>query len=969
MYSVRLKKSARAFIAMLCLFTVNLSYSQTAELDSLKQLVPVSKTPEAKAELLYRIGFFILYHNTDSSLVYAKKLEEHAEEYVLKKPLGQAYDLYSMVYGTIGEPKQALEFKFKQMKIWEETKDTGNIVITLREISDLYADMDRSSQAMESLVRAIDWAKNLKSQDPLAACYNSVGRLYSFQYQYKKAVDYFNKALAIRTILRDTFGLFFSYGPLGDLYINMEQYDSAIVYSSLALDIAEKYDRPSLAAAQYNAVGIAHLKTGRLEIAKDYFEKGLKAAISSGNGITENHVYLNLSVLEHKRGNNQEAMQFAQKAVDFGKSNDMLEYEGEGLLYLAHAYAGAGKYVDAYETMLETFAIRDTLFRREDLKRMAELETKYDTEQKEIQLAQQELIIARQQNAQKNMIIAGGVGLLLLGGFFQYFRNRQKLKQQEAELALQLKKSEAEQLRKLDEVKSNFFANISHEFRTPLTLILGPLEQMMQNTLSGSPEKYYRIMHRNGTRLLGLVNQLLDLSRIEGGKMELRVSKYDLNQLVKIMAYSFESQAEQKQINLVVKTQAKAIEMWYDQDKMEKILTNLLSNAFKFTADEGRIEVTTFQQNDHAQVIVSDNGIGMSKDQQLHIFDRFFKTGAVSDLQASSGIGLALTKELVELHNGKIEVQSEEDAGTRFIISLPIGKTHFKDAIFIKPQKNNLYQNAKIQIEPPLTESTSQYKGKGESLVLVVEDNEDVRNYIVEQIQEHFKVVIAENGKTGMEKALKLIPDLIISDLMMPEVNGIELCKQVKANEKTSHIPIIMLTAKSEKEDKLTGLEVGADDYLIKPFDKNELLIRAKNLIRQRKTLQAFIASQGFDFKPSEVAVNPVDKEFLKKVKTAIEESMDEETFGVVDLGKAVNMSRSQLHRKLKAMTGKSPNEIIREMRLARAKEFLEKNAGNASEVAFMVGFNSVAYFSKCFKDQYGFSPSNVFDKETIRVD
>ncbi len=359
--------------------------------------------------------------------------------------------------------------------------------------------------------------------------------------------------------------------------------------------------------------------------------------------------------------------------------------------------------------------------------------------------------------------------------------------------------------------------------------------------------------------------------------------------------------------------------------------------------------------------------MGIPAEQLPHIFERFSKT-AVSEVQPGSGIGLALTKELVELHSGKIEVESSEGVGTTFTVTLPLGKEVFKKEEIVATPMLNLNSTEFLEAkstrnaERVATNSpfTIHHLPLNKPVILIAEDNADVRSYIVDQFKGQYQILEAENGKLALAKALETTPDLIISDIMMPEMDGTELCKQLKINEKTSHIPIVMLTALAEQGDKLKGLENGADDYLVKPFDAREMQVRVANLIAGRQKLQEHFRKSLNAFAPKAVKAESLDAVFLNKVREAVEANLEDENFSVVELGAQVGMSRSQLHRKLSALTGFSPNEVIRNMRLERAKQLLQKKAGNASEVAYMTGFNSPAYFAKCFKDYFGVTPSEV---------
>jgi len=618
----------------------------------------------------------------------------------------------------------------------------------------------------------------------------------------------------------------------------------------------------------------------------------------------------------------------------------------------------------------------DSLFNAEKIERIAAVEAKFETQKKEAQLAQQQLEMARKDNL-RNQIIFIAIGVILaLVGLFQYLRNRQKVKQKEAELSAVIERAETEKLREADTLKSTFFANISHEFRTPLTLIISPLEQLLNGTFKGDVRKYYGVMHRNGRRLLQLVNQLLDLSKLESGKMKLETEEGDIAAFVRAIAYSFESLAVRKLIDYRVLTPPMTITGFFDRDKLEKILTNLLSNAFKFTPENGSIELelkmpkTAQEHAGLVEIAVRDTGIGIPADQLPFLFDRFYSLIPAQPNQktehqylAGTGIGLALTRELVGLHKGQIRVESTEGQGTQFLFTffvenLAISQESPSDTLAGDKTIPILSIAETTRLEKP---KMAEVFGAGDrQVVLIVEDNQDVRLYIRDQLIENYVVMEAGNGKQGLEMAVETTPDLVISDIMMPEMDGREFCRLVKSNEKTSHIPVVLLTAKADQSDKLEGLSLGADDYLIKPFDTRELQVRVANLIEQRRHLQERYRRSLHAFAPAKIDLESIDAAFLKKVREAVETNLEDETFSVVELGAAVNMSRSQLHRKLKALTGYAPNEVIRNMRLERAKAMLEKRAGNASEIAYMTGFNSPAYFAKCFKDYFGISPSEV---------
>jgi signal transduction histidine kinase/DNA-binding response OmpR family regulator len=541
------------------------------------------------------------------------------------------------------------------------------------------------------------------------------------------------------------------------------------------------------------------------------------------------------------------------------------------------------------------------------------------------------------------------------------YLNRQRLNTQ-----LALEQEHAKKLEEVDKMKSNFYANISHEFRTPLMLILGPVEKLLSKVKDEDGEKQAGLIKGNAKRLLTLINQLLDLSRLEAGKLKLNASPGNIAQFVKGLAMEFESIAERKDISLKVLIEKDDIEAYFDKEKLEKIITNLMSNAFKFTPSGGRVTVKLSEvSSNQVEIIVRDSGIGIPKSELIKIFDRFYQVdGSHTREHEGTGIGLALTKELVELHKGNIFVDSVEGHWTEVKLHFPLGRDHltedeiFDTADFEMHKIDNVEEFAKSGSE---TEELLNENLIDKTIVLVVEDNADVREYIKDALKESFHVEEAANGEQGLRKAEKFIPDLIVSDIMMPKMDGYEMMRQLKQNDKTSHIPIILLTAKSDKDSKLQGLGLGADDYLIKPFDSDELLARIKNLIETRRMLQEkFGAGSAVLEKPEKEKLSCLDEQFLNRIMVVIDEHLTEEEFSIEEFGKDVGMSRSQMHRKLKALTGKSASAYLRTVRLAKAKQMIEEKKGTISEISYQVGFSSPAYFSRCFKEEFGHAPSEV---------
>ncbi|MEZ4886552.1 MAG: ATP-binding protein [Chitinophagales bacterium] len=516
----------------------------------------------------------------------------------------------------------------------------------------------------------------------------------------------------------------------------------------------------------------------------------------------------------------------------------------------------------------------------------------------------------------------------------------------------------------LDQMKSRFFANISHEFRTPLTLVLGPIGEVITKQKNDKNKSLLQMAEHNAQRLLELINQLLDLSKLEAGKMKLKASEQNLTPLLKGITMSFESYATRKDIRLHFASQKDDVWVYVDVDKIEKIFYNLLSNALKFTNEQGEIAVLMTEQKEWVEIQVQDSGIGISASRLPHIFNRFYQVdNSETREQEGTGIGLALVKELVELHRGKIDVKSTPQKGTTFTLLFHRGKQHLTEHEVVE------YTSTSINKTPNLIEFSERDSlqltsnpvfrfNKKFPTVLVIEDHADVRAYIKQYLVDSFHILEAINGQDGIEKALEHLPDLIISDVMMPKKNGYEVCQTLKTDQRTSHIPIILLTAKAAQEEKIEGLEIGADDYLVKPFDTQELEVRVRNLIAVRRQLRKSFADAP-KIEPEAIQTNSVDKAFLEKICNIIEANLSNEQFSVEMLVEEVGMSRSQINRKLKALTDESANKFIRSLRLQKAAEMLRQKVGNVSEIAFETGFSSTSYFTKCFRDKYGTTPGN----------
>ncbi len=525
-------------------------------------------------------------------------------------------------------------------------------------------------------------------------------------------------------------------------------------------------------------------------------------------------------------------------------------------------------------------------------------------------------------------------------------------------------KKQAEEINELYEVKNRFLANISHELRTPLTLILGPVEQLLSAITENTQKKQLTWVHQNSKKLLKLINQLLDLSKIEAGKLELQTKQQDLVKFCKYICSAFESLAKQKKVNLIFESSMDQLEVFFDAEKMEQVLNNLLNNALKFT-EKGQVKVTIEMaenvQESFAKITVQDSGIGIRDKQLPYIFDRFYQADQGEDtFYKGTGIGLALCKELVELHSGRIEASSVIGKGTTISIFLPFEKSFIENEPSIIGVDDAPEQSAEIKVVTQMADDEGLLNEA--PLILIVDDNEDIIDYIQIQLGKQFQFLKAFDGLEGFQIAAKELPDLIVSDVMMPGIDGFELCSKLKNDIKTDHIPVILLTARVGEEDKMRGLQNQADDYLQKPFNSKELELRIQNLIDNRKKLRKRFAER-IIFQPEEIAENPQEALFLQHLMDSMEKHIDDMQFDVNQMSKLLGMSKSQLNRKMKAVLNKSPNQFIRSYRLEKAHQLIKVGQLTISEIAYDVGFSSPAYFSKCFHDEFGYPPSSLTEQ------
>ena len=916
------------FLCFHIFFFSLVSFGQNREMDSLITVLKDIKNLENKADLNLQISKLIENKNRDSSSVFAKNAEKIAIAIKNNDLLRKSFLQQGILFYKQKKDNIALDLFNKVDSLFEIEKVISEEYFMSKiyraEISKFTFTMPGVLQAKVYLLQALQLAKEIKDEKLINLAEYRVGEWHGFMSQAespKQHLDtasiYMEKALKYYQEQKDYEFIARVYSTMASINISQKDYKSAeLNYTNRLNIIKESKDSTKIAEAYYG-LGSVYRKFKQPD-------KGLKYLDSA-------------SVIFSKSG-------FSSDDI---RKNLYRDY--------AYLYELKKDYKMAFMNMQKAIVYKDTLYEESNNKIAMELEAKYlnKEKQQEISLLKSQNELFEQQKTNQRNQLLGGLGFTSLAGLFFFFlyRNRQKT---------------TKKLRELDKAKSNFFANISHEFRTPLTLISGPIQKQLQKeSLPDDERDNFEMMHRNSTRLLSLVDQLLDISKIEAGSLKLRVTEKELIPFIGSLTDGFTYAAKQNEQKYTVNSNPSTKTTWFDKDVLEKIVTNLLSNAIKYTPTKGAIICDALVKENKFHFEVKNTGKGLSEEELTKVFERFYQ---LNENKQGVGIGLALVKELVHLHKGTITVESIPDEWTTFKVVLPINKEVFKEMEFfdrvaikstdeerINPEASGV--TSEVNIVTDTSKDIDSHQDSDNPILLIVDDNADIRTYVSTIFKDTYTILTAKNGQEGIELAIEHIPDIIISDIMMPVKNGIELCNTVKVDERTSHVPIILLTAKAGEENKIEGIKTGADDYVTKPFNEELLKLRVQKLIENRKKLQERY-SQEVILRPKDIAITSIDEQFLQRLQKVLDDKLVESSFSIENFSKAVGMSRMQLHRKLKALTGLSATEFIRSQRLKLAAQLLKKSEINVSQVGYSVGFNDHAYFSKCFREMYHCTPT-----------
>lgn len=900
----------------------------------------------------YSVGlFYYMRRNADSALYHLNKVGNNLSFKEDPFLVNEALILKAMINNIYGEKEivqKTLDSAYANIKTIDSIPTQVQINVN-RAYGAFYTTNNEQEKAIDHLLEALQVVQN-GEPDPRTelSIKQNLGELFLNLQDIPKARSYFTEVQAGAT--KYDIPRFYNVAAikLADLVQSEEELTEKITADlqnamTYFIDVRDK----GRIVETHNYLGKINQLKGDYSAALVHFEKGL--ALSEKMQFPPGIVILakNLGLLNLSLERYQEAQQNFEKAQEFVYAHSNIESQIEVEQALAESFEKQGVYDKAYTLLQSAKKKSDSINVVAVSEKVQQLETEYQTKEKEQQIAlltTQQALTAQQQKNQRTLLIAGVI-LTAISAFvlFILYRNR---------------KNTNTKLKELDKAKSTFFANISHEFRTPLTLVKGPItDQLEKKRLPPTDKKKMTIAYQNLTRVENLVAQMLALSKLESGHYKLNVKQGDINQFIKVQASAFQYAAEEKNLSWNVEFKNTTNEIWFDYDALEMITTNLFSNAIKYTPQNEQININgEIVGNDYVLNIIN-SGVQIAQEHRKQIFERFYQPHPDNP---GTGIGLALSKELAQLHKGKLLLKDASTNTTHFELTVGVSKT-----LFTSEEVSN---TAPQLLKTPKTVSTNTISQTFHSTkkelpkILLADDNKEVLEYLTLLFKEEYEVYTALNGMIAFEIALEILPDIIISDVMMPELDGFELTKKIKLEEISSHIPIVLVTAKTEDKDKIIGSELGADGYVTKPFNSTLLKSTVSNLLENRIRLQERY-SKTIVLTPQEISITSAEEKFLLRMQAILDKNLGEPDFTSDRFSKELGVSRMQLHRKIKALTGLTTSEFLKNQRVKLASSLLEKNNTSVSEVAYMVGFNNPSYFSKCFKEFYGVTPTKFQEK------
>jgi two-component system sensor histidine kinase ChiS len=870
-----------------------------------------------------------------------------------KLGMAVAYRELGKYYRENSRFTESIDFLRKGISYAQEIRDTLEIIQGLNNLGTSFRRMGILDEASTYHYQALSYCElysdkqSKKAKKARVVSLNGIGNVNLTLNNYVVADSIFRVALVGEHELNSSLGQAINYANLGSIFESTGQIDSAWVYYKRSMELNCEAKSDLGIALCYIHYGNLYEKDKKWNEAVDEYKEAYNLMEKSKDSWHWLEACLSLAQVYLKNGESESARGYIDKAKSTAQSIGSLEHMSKACQLNYLWYKQHGDCRKALENYIQSRMFADSVSSKKNMDSMQNLRIKYERERRQNEI---NLIRHNFQMEQRVRIVVSfiAIAILLLAiaviVFLWY--------------ALRMRANNQRIMRHMEQVRTNFFTNITHEFRTPLTVILGFGKELEKGSLpeGETMENIGRTITRQGSSLLNLINQLLDISKVKSAIGEPDWRKGNIVAYIRMITESYVDGARQKKIDLIFSPAENNVEMDFVPDYIKKILRNLLSNALKFTPQFGKIYITTHKDNDKLVIRVADTGKGIDKDDLPHIFEAFYQ-GEKNTTEIGTGVGLSLVHQIIESMNGNINVKSNLGKGSVFTITLPLvhGKsqwsTYIEDGMLLPKE------------EVPNDENIILPKGQQTSdtvpMLLIVEDNTDVSYYIGSQLQEQYNLFYARNGEEGLERAKELMPDLIITDLMMPGMNGYELCRSIRSSEILNHIPIIIITARSTEDDRIKGLEAGADAYLYKPFNSDELNVRLKQLLESRRMLREKYSSALQKGKEEEVQLSKNDQAFLNRLIDVVYAKIANSNTDVESIASAMCMSRSQLNRKIIAITGENTTTYLIQIKLSKAKHLLDSPEDiPIGDIAMQCGFEDGAYFSRIFKQVLNMTPS-----------
>ncbi len=983
---ISMHKYALVLIWIICINTLSVT-AQSSRIDSLIIELGLSKNDTTRAIICKNLWHSYINTDLDSAMHYAHLGLKLSEASNYPRGISDHTVYIAFIESRKGNHKRALNRLKKSLyKVKNEYDFVSGELFMSNWIANIYRESGQLDSAAHYLNLMLQESRGRHFLNAIEVN-ASLGQLYQQQHFYRSALLHYQRADSICQMNDvDNNSCTLCIANVGVVLMKIKDYENALKYFERAtkqyesrneiyllneLDIAKanlEWHRDSFAtsiiladktvkyfrkdssilnwAQALRVLLKAHMDSGQLEKAGDDVIELIQLYHILNDSTKLTYAYTSYANWLNLTESYQLAEENIRKAKQLASGTDDILARQFLNKVSAGIYSSVKNYDDAYNAQSEFIKVTNEYRNKSNERLIKDIEISYDVKNKDQEIRLLNVsndLMMQKQNIQKRLMWGGLVVFLLVMSILYYL--------------YLLKQNTNQKLKEIDKLKSRLFADISHEFRTPLTLIKGPIEMILEKgDVPIELRNQLSIVDRNTNKLNRLVDSINDLTLLQSGEIELNIRPSNLKTHLKIISASFESMASVKGIQFNTALSLPDEYVYYDPKKLESILYNLLSNAFKFTS-EGEVSLTArIIAPEKVELQVKDTGIGLSEEDQQNIFKRYFRVSSEKVDAEGIGIGLALASELAKLHMGSISLSSQLGVGSVFTLELTISRQAYENtglsigSVYV-PNDSNMKT-----IEIPINTGVISLH-EDDQVILLVEDNVDMRRYLEDIFSGVYQVLSAENGEKGLQLADELIPDLIISDLMMPVMDGMAFLKAIKTNQKTSHIPFVMLTADHREEAKLEGLQYGADDFMTKPFSSAEIQLKVQNLIEVRKQLRAKYKEDRF-VDPEVLAANDIDEQFWVRLEHVVRANLDNAHFHAADFARAMYMSRMQLHRKLKATTNLSTSIFLRSQRLKAAAQMLRDGNPSVADVAYAVGFTSPSFFSKCFKEVFGVPPN-----------